>query len=343
MVDRAAGTGTLILTVTRACNLRCAYCPTAKDGWPSLTPDDARRAVRLFADTYGGGDIKMFGGEPLLVPDVVRAAFEAARDDPRVRRVYLSTNGLGLDRGWLDYLAGFPKGILTLSLDGAPADHRGLRRALPGVPDAYDHVVGLLDALHATPRVVVTQTIAPNTAKRAAQNFDHLRSLGFWRFNLLPGYYIPWQDEQIAALEGGFGAIAGRYRAAWAAGERLYLRNLFTWAPTPFFNTGLVVDADRTIHPSNIGLSGALDDTRAQTTCGTLDHPPTPEALAAKAATINPLLRETLPDRVWESTQAVDAALSRMCEGLYPSWAAHRRRRRAARAQRAESDGNAAR
>lgn len=338
MADRG-GAGTLILTVTRACNLRCAYCPTAKDGWPSLSPDDARRAVQLFARRYGGGDIKMFGGEPLLVPDVVRAAFEAARDEPAIRRVYLSTNGLGLDRDWLAYLTGYPKGILTLSMDGAPADHRGLRRALPGIPDAYDHVVSLLDDLHATPRVVVTQTIAPNTAKRAADNFDHLRSLGFWRFNLLPGYYIPWKADQLDHLEEGLAAIGDRYRAAWAADQRLYLRNLFTWAPTPFFNTGLVVDADRTIHPSNIGLSGALDDTRDRTVCGTLDAPPTPAALAAKAAEVNPLLQEVLPDRVWESTQAVDAALTRLCQSLYPAWAAHRRARRARRTKGAGSDG----
>ena len=94
MVDAVAQ---LILTVTRDCNLRCSYCPTAKDGWPSLTERDADTAVSLFASRYGGGDIKLFGGEPLLVPDVVRAAMEAARDDERIRRVYLSTNGLGLD------------------------------------------------------------------------------------------------------------------------------------------------------------------------------------------------------------------------------------------------------
>ena len=70
--------GNLILTVTRACNLRCSYCPTAKDGWPSLTESDARRAVALFAERYGGGHIKMFGGEPLLVPDVVQAAMDEA-------------------------------------------------------------------------------------------------------------------------------------------------------------------------------------------------------------------------------------------------------------------------
>lgn len=328
----ASRAGTLILTVTRACNLRCSYCPTAKDGWPSLTPDDARRAVRLFADRYGGGDIKMFGGEPLLVPEVVRAAMEAARGDARIRRVYLSTNALGLDLEWLRYLRGYPKGILTISMDGAPADHRRMRRALPGVADTYDHVVSLLPALMKTPRVVLTQTIAPATAGRAGENFRHLRMLGFWRFNLLPGYYIPWRAAQLERLSEGFADIRAQIEAAWLQGERLYLRNLFTWAPTPFFNSGLVVDADRTIHPSNIGLSGALDDTRSRTLCGTLDDPPTPEALAAKAREVNPLLEEVLPPRAWESTQAVDAQLSALCRSLYPAYLADRRRRRVARA-----------
>ena len=60
----------LILTVTRACNLRCSYCPTAKDGWPSLSVDQALQGLRLYA-ARGGGDLKLFGGEPLLVPEAV--------------------------------------------------------------------------------------------------------------------------------------------------------------------------------------------------------------------------------------------------------------------------------
>lgn len=326
--------GTLILTVTRACNLRCSYCPTAKDGWPSLTPDDARRAVSLFVNRYGGGDIKLFGGEPLLEEEVVRATFEAARDNPGVRRIYLSTNGLRLTEDWLAFLAAQPKGILTISMDGAPTDHRRFRRALPGVPDAYDHIVSLLKPLHRTPRVVVTQTVAPAAARNALDNFDHLRSLGFRRFNLLPGYYLPWRADQLEHLERGLSGIGRRFVEAWERDERLYLRNLFTWAPTPFFNTGLVVDADRSIHPSNIGLSGALDHTRTRTAVGDLDTPPTPGALAAKAAEINPLLREVLPPGVWESTQAADAALSRLCRSLYPAYAARRRRQRTAAAAR---------
>ena len=327
-----AAKSTMILTVTRACNLRCAYCPTAKDGWPSLTEDDARQAVRLFVDRYGGGDIKMFGGEPLLVPRVVRAAMEAARHEPRIHRVYLSTNGLGLDTEWLRYLAAYPKGILTISLDGAPADHRRLRRTVStDIPDAYSHVVNLLPELLATPRVVVTQTIAPATAKRGRDNFRHLSDLGFRRFNLLPGYFIPWRAEQLTHLEAAFDGIADDFRAAWARGHNLYLRNLFVQAPTPFFNTGFVVDSDRTIHPSNIGLSGTLGDTRVDTCVGTLDTPPTPRALADKTAQVHPILRAALTDKVWDSTMAVDALLTRMCRSLYRDYLAHRARKRAGR------------
>lgn len=316
--------------MTRACNLRCSYCPTAKDGWPSLTADDARAAVDLFVDRFGGGDIKLFGGEPLLVPDVVRAAMDHAARRPEIRRVYLSTNGLGLDDGWLDYLAGYPKGILTISIDGAPSDHRRLRRALPGVTDTYDHLMGLRPRLLATPRLVITQTIAPATAKRAAENFRHLMGLGFRRFNLLPGYYIPWRDEQLQALRAGFAEIRSTIEGRWAEGRYLYLRNLFTWAPTPFFNTGMVVDADRTIHPSNVGLSGALDHLREETRVGSLDAPPSVAELRVRAEAVNGILQSALSEKVRQSTAAVDAELTALCQALYPAFVAYRRRRRGA-------------
>lgn len=324
------GDSLLVLTVTRACNLRCSYCPTAKDGWPSLTPADAERALELFARGFGGGAVKIFGGEPLLVPDVVRAAIARAHALEGVRSIQLSTNGLMLDEAWLALVESHDKTILQISMDGRPEDHRRHRRALPRVGDTYDRVVSLAPRLTRMPRVVVTQTIPPATAAAAAENFEHLFSLGFRRFNFLPGYYIPWTDEQLAALEQSFRAIARRIEGIWATGERLYVRNLTTRAPTPFFNTGLVVDADRTIHPSNVGLSGALEDLLSETRCGDLDAPPTPEALADKQRVVNDLLERTLAPRVWTSTLAVDAALTAFCRGLLPRWIESRRGARSA-------------
>ncbi len=313
-------TSQLILTVTRACNLRCSYCPTTKEGWPSLTPDDARLAIELFAERYGGGNVKLFGGEPLLAPETVQAALEVAESRPEIQRIYLSTNGLGLDRDWLARFRSSSKTVLTLSLDGAPEDHRRLRRGLPGVPDAYDHVLGLLAELLTTPRVVITQTIAPSTAKSAVENFRHLRSLGFWRFNLLPGYFLPWSEEQLEHLRASFAGIEEVITSTWDSGDRLYLRNLFVHAPSPFFNTGLVVDADRTIHPSNVGLSGQLDGLRERTEVGDLDNPPSLEVLSDRASAIEGMLREGLSEHVWASTRAVDRLLTELCNRLYPAY-----------------------
>lgn len=319
----------LILTVTRACNLRCSYCPTAKDGWPALTEDDASRALDLF-EAHGGGEVKLFGGEPLLAPEVVARVLDESEGREAITRVYLSTNGLGLDTGWLERLRANRKAVLTVSMDGRPEAHRRFRRALPGEADSYDQVVSLLPELARAPRVVITQTVAPASAGDVVENLEHLLELGFRRFNLLPGYYLPWRDEQLAALEASFTAVGALVRARWAAGEAFYLRNLFTRAPTPFFNTGFVVDSDRSIHPSNVGLSAALDELRHETRVGTLDEPPSPEVLAAAAARMPALLAERVPERAWRSTLAVDAALTRLCEGLYPDYLAYRAARKGA-------------
>ena len=316
----------LILTVTRACDLRCTYCPTVKDGFPSLSPLDARRAISLFADRYAGpagGDVKIFGGEPLLVPDVVDAAIDAAAETPEVRRLYLSTNGRALDGRLLRKLAAIDKAILTVSMDGRPADHRRHRRG----PESYDVVAALAPTLARSPRVVITQTIPPAGALHFFANFEHLLGLGLRRFNFLPGYFLAWSEAQLGALRTSFARVADRIVEEWQAGRPLYVRNLFTWAPTPFFNEGLIVDSDGTIHPSNVGLAGSFDELRPLTAVGTLDDPPTLDVLEAAALRTRDLVRESTPPRIWESTQAADAELSRFVSTLLPCWAEKRRRR----------------
>ena len=289
------------------------------------------RAIDIYIDRFGGGDIKLFGGEPLLEPEVVREVFRLVARRDEIRWVYLSTNGLGLDSDWLDMLSAYPKGILTLSLDGTAEQNRRFRRPQKkGVGDAYDHIRSLLPQLLKTPRVVVTQTIAPAAAAHAAENFEHLLSLGFWRFNLLPGYYLPWKPQQLQTLHQNFDAMAERMEQRWNADQPMYLRNLFTWAPTPFFNTGMIVDSDRTIHPSNVGLSGQLSGLRGRTQVGCLDDPPTAQELAERARDIEGLLQQSLSEHVWSSTRAVDAALSALCQRLYPTYVAYRKRRSAA-------------
>ena len=320
--------GQLILTVTRACNLRCSYCPTAKDGWPSLTKEDVHKAIDLFVYRFGGGSIKIFGGEPLLVPDIVDEAISYASTHPLIDWVYLSTNGLPLHAALLSRLAKHKKLILTLSMDGKEEDHDRMRRALPNVQRSYTHILSLLDELQRMPRLVVTQTIAPATAKRAFSNFEHLYQLGFRKFNFLPGYYIPWKPAQLAYLKGNFKKIASFIAREWQKNSFVYVRNLFVQAPTPFFNTGLIVDSDRSIHANNLGLSGNLDHLRQKTVVGDLDHPPSKEQLQRKTKEVSAILTEALPERILHSTNAVDALLTGFCKTLWPLFLRYKQRKR---------------
>ena len=87
------------LSVTEACNFRCAYC--APDGYVApatspLTRDEIERAVRS-AVALGVTKIRLTGGGPLLrrdIVDIVRtiAAIDAVRD------LALTTNGFLLER-----------------------------------------------------------------------------------------------------------------------------------------------------------------------------------------------------------------------------------------------------
>ena len=72
----------LVLSVTRACNMRCHYCYTGKKSPQTLSDVAARRAVdRAVASLAPGGTLELgfFGGEPLLEPDLVRAVLDYAR------------------------------------------------------------------------------------------------------------------------------------------------------------------------------------------------------------------------------------------------------------------------
>jgi len=309
--------------------LRCSYCPTVKDGWPSLVEADIDTAISLFLTRFGSGDIKLFGGEPLLVPEMVRYAIEKAESESGIRYIYLSTNGLGLNRDWLDFLSRCRKVILTLSMDGEPSDHRAMRKGLAGVSDSYEHVVGLLPELLKTPRLVVTQTIPPKTAIRAHANFKHLLELGFRRFNFLPGYFMPWKASQLLNLEDEFEQISRHIVSLWKAGSYLYVRNLFVRAPTPFFNTGLIVDSDRTIHPCNVGLSSAYDHLRQKTQIGDLDSPPSKKEIERANRGAPGLLATAVEPAIWKATLAADEKLTRFCQRLTPAFLRYRQNRKA--------------
>lgn len=93
--------GSVRVSLTDRCNLRCSYCMPA-EGLDWLARDDTLRddeVVRLVRILVGEGvrDVRFTGGEPLLRRGLVAIVREIAALRPRPR-ISLTTNGLGLVR-----------------------------------------------------------------------------------------------------------------------------------------------------------------------------------------------------------------------------------------------------
>ncbi|BDG08510.1 GTP 3',8-cyclase MoaA [Anaeromyxobacter paludicola] len=91
----------LRLSVTEACNFRCAYCLPdgyrATPGLPApLTPAEVRRLAAAFAG-LGVEKVRLTGGEPTVRKDLVQLV-EAVAGTPGIRKVALTTNGYDLVR-----------------------------------------------------------------------------------------------------------------------------------------------------------------------------------------------------------------------------------------------------
>lgn len=132
----------LVMNLTYACNLRCAYCfvrESKNTAAPaSLTFDQAREAIKLlFPDREKPARIGFFGGEPLVAWDTLMQVVEFAEREYQNVRWSITTNGTLLDEEKVSFLEKL-KGRLSLivSLDGNPARHNRLR-PLAGGGDSF--------------------------------------------------------------------------------------------------------------------------------------------------------------------------------------------------------------
>ena len=117
----------LYLTVTEACNLRCAHCITEA---PGRTSDGRARHMRpwvidALADAFGAADYVAFthGGESLIAPvffDAL-AAVQQAKRGRAPADVHLVTNGMLLDGAMARRLIEGGVTSIMVSLDGASA------------------------------------------------------------------------------------------------------------------------------------------------------------------------------------------------------------------------------
>ena len=116
--------GSLRVSVTDRCNLRCRYCMPEQDYvWlpkqSILTFEEIARLVGVFSE-LGAEKVRLTGGEPLLRHDLPTLTAMLARL-PHVRDLSLTTNGILLAKQ-VDALRAAGLGRVTVSLDTLRSD-----------------------------------------------------------------------------------------------------------------------------------------------------------------------------------------------------------------------------
>jgi uncharacterized protein len=135
----------LCLTITERCNLECRYCLHQSSN-PWIRPhrnNDMKAETALSAVDYfvrhsketTTPRVSFYGGEPLLVFDLIRMIVSGTRTIQDWRRLNFSitTNGLLLDEEMIDFIVEH-RIALQISLDGPAAVHDRYRQTADGRP-----------------------------------------------------------------------------------------------------------------------------------------------------------------------------------------------------------------
>ncbi len=149
IVDRhARPLGTLRLSVTDRCNLRCVYCMPEDDyAWlpdeSILSVDEIERVARAFV-SLGASELRVTGGEPLLRPELESIIARISQIEG-VRDVALTTNGvLFAPRAVALKAAGL--GRVTFSVDTLRAERAKKLSRTTRLPDVLAGVRAARDA-----------------------------------------------------------------------------------------------------------------------------------------------------------------------------------------------------
>ncbi len=136
---------TALFALTYRCQCSCRHCGAGlfrRDSEAELTPEEVRKLLKDLR-AGGGSGVHFFGGEPLLVKDIVGHIAEASRLGLRAA---LGTNGLLIDGALAGELARAGVKNVDISLD---SPDEAMHDSFRGVPGGWRRSVAALRACRA--------------------------------------------------------------------------------------------------------------------------------------------------------------------------------------------------
>lgn len=200
----------MCLHVAHDCNLRCRYCfaDTGEFHGPRglMAPEVGKKALDFLIAHCGSRkhlEVDLFGGEPLLNMETVRAVVAYGREleqkHGKTINFTITTNGVGLTDAIIDYLNAEMHNIV-LSLDGRPEVHDAMRPTAGGKGSyaiALSNMKKLVER-RGDKEYYIRGTFTANNLD-FTEDVKHLRNLGFEQLSLEP-VVLP-DDSPYAILE----------------------------------------------------------------------------------------------------------------------------------------------
>lgn len=146
-----------IIEITRDCNLRCSYCCYSgqyarhrvheRRSMNNDMIDDVITFINTVRNCNKQLTISLYGGEPLMFPDIVRYTINKCKGSFPANTTYtISTNGVLLNEVFLSFCVENSI-ILNISIDGIPSLHDKNRRDKAGYPTfgiVHQHLESIL-------------------------------------------------------------------------------------------------------------------------------------------------------------------------------------------------------
>lgn len=298
---RKQNTENLVLAITSRCNLRCMHCQVQKEN-KDMESQTAWRAVSLFLDRKKLNDsrlIRFFGGEPLLNFNLIREIITLTDRKYKNLNFDLTTNGLLLNNDVLNFLRDKKNTELIIS---------------PHKPQIFIRQLLIKDLLKLS-KVTINLNFAPGKVRVGVENFKKFITMGFFRFNFLPVYFVFWPKSEIKLLRAALEEVK---KIINALSGKIYIKNLSVCSPVPLFNSILTVDPTGSIYAGNLFLDKRFSRWKNELKLGSVYDIRKWQDVSDLPFDYNFdfLIRKTLPEDIVELSFEVDQELSRFCESF---------------------------
>lgn len=303
----------LALVVTYDCSLRCSYCPVLKSD-RSMPFDVAKKGIDLFLSN-GLKRIRIAGADPFKNLGVIKSILEYVDSSVTVR---LTSNGVGLNEELISYFEKFSNLELVFSIDGDRETQLLMRKSASKGEDSFSWFEKYSNRLSKLQNLAhVNVVVSPQTVIKLVGNIGFLAKHGFFRFNILPAYYVYWNDEQINLLKNQFNLLVLLIKKGLEKDLPFYIVNLDNFSPVSLFRQEFIVDVDGNIYDNDVICSRMVEKDKSRFSYGNVLELENVEKIKSNSSVNwNDLIDEYLGEVVANSTKTVDAELSRFVEQI---------------------------